>query len=80
MAGVDQLAEAFPQDCFLLGTLRGAVLFVPHYFKTGAAKVWVGPGYPIHDKREWTARALEAKGARRVRERLWARPDTIEEF
>lgn len=49
-------------------TLNG-VTYLPHYTKN----VFVGPGYPLHNEREYTAAELEAAGATRIKTFLFAR-------
>jgi len=49
----------------------GQVTFVPHFSKPG---VYVGPGYPLHTKTEWSPQSLVAVGARPEKAFLWCRP------
>lgn len=45
------------------------VTYLPHYTKN----VFVGPGYPLHNEREYTAGELEQAGAVKVKTFLFAR-------
>jgi hypothetical protein len=45
------------------------VTYLPHYTKP----VYVGPGYPEHNLREYTAGELEAAGAQQIPTALFVR-------
>lgn len=46
------------------------VTYVPHYRNS---TIFVGPGYPTHNKKRYSASELLAAGAASVPEFLWAR-------
>ena len=48
----------------------GDITYVPHYRNPG---IFVGPGYPTHNKRRFTASELMQAGATSVTEFLWTR-------
>lgn len=49
----------------------GRITYVPHY---SGSPVYVGPGYPTTDAREYTPRELSRAGAVPCYAHLWRRP------
>lgn len=47
---------------------RDGIIYVPHYMKT---KVWVAPGYPVHQDVEFTATMLKKLGATKTTHKMW---------
>jgi hypothetical protein len=46
------------------------ITYLPHYRN---AAVFVGPGYPTHTLRRWSAEELETAGAQKMEAYLWPR-------
>ena len=53
--------------------IANGIIYLPHYRND---QVYVGPGYPKRNQILWTAKELEAAGAKRMAMMLWHRGTT----